>query len=129
MNFTESLISRQSRTRVEREAQSDTMSDSKSSDCLLVSTAIPWAAIGPLIMILSPGCKPAAELMCLFFSSSIPMPDVFIKTPSHAFFSTTFVSPVTIFTPAFSASSAMDDAIFSRESMGKPSSIMNPQLI
>ena len=52
-----------------------------------------------------------------------------MKILSAAPFSTTFVSPVTIWTPASAAVLFIDKIILSRVSYSNPSSIINPQEI
>src|SRR5208283_340398 len=53
-------------------------------------------------------------------------PEVLINIPSPFPFSTTFVSPAIMWTPAFSAAFDMDDKILRKSSIGSPSSIINP---
>ncbi len=57
-----------------------------------------------------------------------PIPVVLIKILSQLPLSTTFVSPVTIVTPACPAASAMADIIRCRSLMGNPSSRIKPAL-
>ncbi|MBA7575911.1 hypothetical protein ES708_17747 [subsurface metagenome] len=57
------------------------------------------------------------------------MPDVFIKILSALPFSTTLVSPVTIFKPISSRTFFVENNIFLKSETGKPSSRINERLI
>ena len=84
--------------------------------------AAPWSPIVPLMIILSP-------FLILFIPIGLflvitPMPVVFIKSLSPLPFSTTFVSPHTIFTLAFIASWLIDFTISFSSLIASPSSII-----
>ena len=80
----------------------------------------------PVTITLSPGS--ILSFPNLKFSTLIPIPEVLINIPSPCPFSTTFVSPVTISTPAIFAVSLKDSIILFKISILKPSSIINPKL-
>ena len=101
-----------------------TMSDPNSSPSRTLSTAMPCAAIGPETRILSPGrtcCGPSSKP-----GRTNPMPAVLMYTPSPLPESTTFVSPVTIDTPAVRAAAPIVSAMTPSSSSGMPSSRISP---
>ena len=78
---------------------------------------------------LSPGFILLPVLIFSISELRKPIPEVVINSLSHLPLSTTFVSPVTIFTPALAASSAIESAIKTRSSIGKPSSMIKEAAI
>ena len=90
-------------------AESLTISVSNSSPSRLARIAMPWSPIGPLKITRSPGRAWLADKRTP--SGTIPIPVVLMNRPSPFPFSTTFVSPVTIATPAAAAACAMEAAM------------------
>src|SRR5215471_863076 len=89
--------------------------------------AMPWSPTIPLTIIASPGRAWLADSEIP--SRTNPIPVVLMYSPSALPFSTTFVSPVTICTPALSAAACIDATTRRNTSNGKPSSRMNATLI
>ena len=83
---------------------------------------MPWSAIVPLRITTSPGRAFDAEMLTP--SGTIPMPVVVTNSLSADFRFTTFVSPVTMATPAAAAALAIAATTCDSSSIGNPSSRM-----
>ena len=104
-------------------AVSEAMSASMARSPRANMTAIPCSPIVPDSTTLSPACTRLRD-SCLP-SGMTPTPAVEMYTPSAAPLPTTFVSPVTICTPAFAAASLMSATISRSSAIVKPSSMTN----
>ena len=95
-------------------------SNSRPSRTLMIAT--PWRPIGPDRMTASPGRARSADGATP--SGTSPIPAVLTKSRSAAPRPTTFVSPVTIATPARAAARAAEAVMSASSSSGRPSSMM-----
>src|SRR5664280_2625974 len=86
--------------------------------------AIPCTAISPLTRTTSPGRARFGEITMP--GATRPTPLTLMKTPSPFPRSTTFVSPVTIGTPAPAAAACIEATMRERSLRGRPSSRMRP---
>ena len=109
-------------TRSCRAAVSDWMLVSKPRLSRLDMMATPWSPSVPETRMASPGRARSPEMFTP--AGTTPTPVVVMKTPSPLPCSTTFVSPVTMGTPASRAAWAIDSTMRFRSASGKPSSRM-----
>ncbi len=103
------------------DAVSEEMSASMARSPRASMTAIPWSPMVPEMISRSPGRTAGNDRP----AGITPTPAVVTNRPSAAPLGTTFVSPVTICTPAATAAAAMSATISFSSAMGKPSSSTN----